>query len=107
MKNVGVKDHEALVQHGSYSYTSPDGVLINVQYVADEGGFRATGDHLPTPPPIPAEIQKGLDTIFEQIRLQAVSKKYTIAIHDNLIIFKGSLKGESSVRRIYREHATL
>lgn len=72
LKNVGVKDEEALVQYGSYSYTDPDGNIITVRYTADEGGFRAEGDHLPTPPPVPPEVQKGLDIIFESIRQQAV-----------------------------------
>nr|AWK28315.1 cuticular protein [Nilaparvata lugens] len=71
LKNVGIKDEEALVQHGSYSYTAPDGSLITVTYTADEGGFRAEGAHLPTPPPVPPEIQKSLDIIYEQIRLDA------------------------------------
>nr|CAD7426167.1 unnamed protein product [Timema monikensis] len=69
LKNVGIKDEEALVQHGSYSYTSPEGDLITVTYTADEHGFRAEGLHLPTPPPIPAEIQKSLDIIYAQIEL--------------------------------------
>ncbi|XP_067634210.1 endocuticle structural glycoprotein ABD-4 [Eurosta solidaginis] len=59
-----------LVQHGQYSYQSPDGGYINVQYTADENGFRATGDHIPTPPAIPEEIQKGLDQIYAGIKLQ-------------------------------------
>lgn len=42
-----------LVQHGEYTYTAPDGQVISVQYTADEHGFRATGDHIPTPAPIP------------------------------------------------------
>lgn len=42
---------------------------MNVEYTADEGGFRATGEHIPTPPPIPEEIQKGLEQIYEGIRL--------------------------------------
>lgn len=58
-----------LVQQGQYSYISPEGEVINVQYTADDKGFHATGDHIPTPPPIPAEIQKGLDQIYEGIRL--------------------------------------
>ncbi|XP_055387559.1 endocuticle structural glycoprotein ABD-4 [Condylostylus longicornis] len=56
-----------LVQHGQYSYESPEGEIVNVQYTADEGGFRATGDHIPTPPPVPEEIQKGLDQIYAGI----------------------------------------
>jgi hypothetical protein len=73
LKNRGIENEEALVQHGSYTYTAPDGSIITVTYTADEQGFRAQGAHLPTPPPIPAEIQKSLDIIYEQIRLQQVS----------------------------------
>lgn len=46
---------------GSFSYTAPDGTEIKVEYTADENGFVPVGDHLPTPPPIPPEIQKALD----------------------------------------------
>lgn len=63
----------AQVQQGSYSYTAPDGVLITVNYVADETGFHATGDHLPTPPPVSPEVQKGLDIIFAGIKAQRVN----------------------------------
>ena len=31
-----------------------------MQWTADEKGFHATGEHLPTPPPIPEEIKKSL-----------------------------------------------
>jgi len=41
------------VKNGSYSYTAPDGTLITVNWVADENGFQATGDHLPVAPPMP------------------------------------------------------
>jgi Insect cuticle protein len=64
-----------LVQKGSYSYESPDGQLINVEYQADEQGFRVNGDHLPTPPPVSPEIQAGLDLIYEGIRLQEERRK--------------------------------
>lgn len=71
LKSFNDKDNaEAVVQQGSYSYTSPEGQVINVQYTADERGFRATGNHLPTPPPIPADIQKSLDLIYAGIRQQ-------------------------------------
>ncbi|XP_049865972.1 endocuticle structural glycoprotein SgAbd-1-like [Pectinophora gossypiella] len=67
LKNVG-ENHDALVQSGSYSYTAPDGQVINVEYTADEFGFRVKGDHIPTPPPVSAEIQKGLDLIYAGIK---------------------------------------
>ncbi|CAH1640091.1 unnamed protein product [Spodoptera littoralis] len=46
---------------GSYSYTGDDGKVYSVRYTADENGFQPQGDHLPTPPPIPAEILKALE----------------------------------------------
>ncbi|XP_043476686.1 endocuticle structural glycoprotein SgAbd-2-like [Leptopilina heterotoma] len=72
LKTVGEGEDqvESLVQQGSYSYTSPEGQLITVHYTADETGFHASGDHIPTPPPVSEEIQKGLDLIFEGIRKQ-------------------------------------
>ncbi|XP_012282437.1 endocuticle structural glycoprotein ABD-4 isoform X2 [Orussus abietinus] len=66
----GADQTEALVQQGSYSYTSPEGQLITVHYTADETGFHASGDHIPTPPPVSEEIQKGLDLIYAGIRQQ-------------------------------------
>ena len=49
--------------------------IINVEYQADENGFRVHGDHLPTPPPVSPEIQKGLDLIYAGIRLQEERRK--------------------------------
>lgn len=63
LKNAGNKETEAEVIQGSYSYTAPDGQIITVNYIADELGFRATGAHLPTPPPIPEAIKKSLELI--------------------------------------------
>ncbi|XP_045446478.1 endocuticle structural glycoprotein ABD-4 [Melitaea cinxia] len=71
LKDVSNSDNEkisALVQQGSYSYTAPDGQIINVEYTADEFGFRVKGDHIPTPPPVSPEIQKGLDLIYAGIK---------------------------------------
>lgn len=72
LKDVG-ENHNALVQSGSYSYTAPDGQVITVEYTADEFGFRVTGDHIPTPPPVSPEIQKGLDLIYAGIKANQVN----------------------------------
>ena len=58
VKNAGVKDHEIQVAEGYYSYTDEHGHQVGVHYIADENGFRATGDHLPTPPPIPEALRE-------------------------------------------------
>ncbi|XP_030753518.1 endocuticle structural glycoprotein SgAbd-8-like [Sitophilus oryzae] len=73
LKNPGVKDAEASEIQGSFSYTAEDGTPIQVNYIANELGFQAQGNHLPvppvdtntppTPPPIPAAIQRALDWI--------------------------------------------
>ncbi|XP_071442418.1 endocuticle structural glycoprotein SgAbd-2-like [Hetaerina americana] len=49
LKNAGVKDQEAQVVEGSFSYPGPDGRPLTVRYYADETGFHAEGDHLPVP----------------------------------------------------------
>lgn len=46
---------------GSFSYTAPDGQQIQLQYTADENGYNPQGAHIPTPPPIPPEIQKSIE----------------------------------------------
>ncbi|XP_018008316.1 endocuticle structural glycoprotein SgAbd-2 isoform X2 [Hyalella azteca] len=40
---------------GSYSYTSPEGKLVQVSYIADENGFRIVKDNKlqPVPSPLP------------------------------------------------------
>lgn len=49
---------------GSYSFTSPEGELVQITYVADENGFQPQGTHIPTPPPIPDAIQRAIDYIL-------------------------------------------
>ncbi|KAF4520089.1 hypothetical protein B566_EDAN014194 [Ephemera danica] len=63
LKNLGNKEQEAQVSEGQVSYINPDGQTISLAYTADENGYRPTGDHLPTPPPIPEEILKALEQI--------------------------------------------
>lgn len=74
LKSVG-ENQDALVQQGTYTYTAPDGQVITVEYTADEFGFRVKGDHIPTPPPVSPEIQKGLDLIYAGIKAQQVYTK--------------------------------
>ncbi|XP_055629206.1 endocuticle structural glycoprotein SgAbd-2-like [Toxorhynchites rutilus septentrionalis] len=56
VKNLGDKEHETNVAHGSFSYIDPHGVPVSLSYVADENGFQAHGSHIPTPPPLPKEL---------------------------------------------------
>ncbi|XP_034106711.1 larval cuticle protein 2-like isoform X1 [Drosophila albomicans] len=49
--------------HGDYGWISPEGEHIQLTYVADENGYQPSGAHLPTPPPIPAAILRGLEWI--------------------------------------------
>ncbi|XP_026750983.1 endocuticle structural glycoprotein ABD-4-like [Galleria mellonella] len=61
-KASGPDATDVIVAQGGFSYTAPDGTVINLNYIADdESGFRPEGAHLPTPPPIPPAIQKALD----------------------------------------------
>lgn len=59
LNNPGTDYAEQVVQ-GQYSYTGDDGKEYKVQYKADANGFQPTGDHLPTPPPIPAEYYEAI-----------------------------------------------
>lgn len=48
---------------GSLNYVSPEGERISLSYTADEEGFHPTGDHLPTPPSVPAYVLRSLEYI--------------------------------------------
>ncbi|CAH1961242.1 unnamed protein product [Acanthoscelides obtectus] len=53
----------AVVAQGGFSFQSPEGEQVQVQYVADENGYQPVGSHLPTAPPVPPAIQRSLDYI--------------------------------------------
>lgn len=42
-----------VVQRGGYRYYLPNGELVEINYIADDKGYRATGTHIPTPPSLP------------------------------------------------------
>ena len=46
---------------GSYSFLTPEGELVEMQYTADENGYHASGSHMPTTPPPPPHVQRLLD----------------------------------------------
>ncbi|XP_037082645.1 larval cuticle protein 65Ag1-like [Pollicipes pollicipes] len=47
-KQIG--EEVGTVMRGSYSFVGDDGVTYTVNWVADENGFQAQGDHLPVAP---------------------------------------------------------
>lgn len=49
--------------NGDFSWISPEGEQVVLQYVADENGYQPDSALLPTPPPIPAAILKSLEYI--------------------------------------------
>lgn len=58
-----VDDVVVPVSQGEISYVDNEGTHYHLTYVADQFGFRVKGDHLPTPPPLPAGIARGLEYI--------------------------------------------
>ncbi|XP_036144994.1 pupal cuticle protein 20 [Monomorium pharaonis] len=61
VQETGHQQGESESVSGSFSYTGPDGMQYSITYTADEYGFHPQGAHLPTPPPIPPEIQRGVE----------------------------------------------
>ncbi|CAH0627166.1 unnamed protein product [Chrysodeixis includens] len=51
------------VAQGSFSWTAPDGTPVVISYVADENGYQPSGNAIPTPPPVPAQIARALEYI--------------------------------------------
>ncbi|CAL7933818.1 unnamed protein product [Xylocopa violacea] len=58
--NYAGTQSEAREAQGSFSYTAPNGELVQVTYVANENGFQPQGSHIP---PIPPQILKALEYI--------------------------------------------
>lgn len=69
--------------HGDFSWISPEGVHVALQYVADENGYQPSGDLLPTPPPIPAAILRSLEYIRTHPPQQVDAASYHGAASNN------------------------
>nr|XP_053639597.1 cuticle protein CP14.6-like [Cherax quadricarinatus] len=66
----------ALVKAGQYSYTAPDGTLVNVKFIADENGYQPQSDLLPVAPTFPHPIpQFVLDQIAKAAEEDAASAR--------------------------------
>ena len=76
-KKVGPKPKDiGTVSKGSYSYIALDGVVITVNWVADENGLQPTGEHLPTPPPMPEHVVKMLSDLKKKEKEANSYKSY-------------------------------
>jgi hypothetical protein len=71
VKNAG-SENAAQVIEGSYAYVGDDGAPVEVKYYADETGYHAVGNVVPTTPP---EIAKSLEFIASQPQKPEDSKK--------------------------------
>lgn len=83
MKKYG--DSEVLVMRGSYSYVGPDGLTYEVNWVADENGYRASGAHLPKAVEIPfpeqrAAVAAQIKYAQEEDRQRAARSKEAAAV---------------------------
>ncbi|XP_014227859.1 endocuticle structural glycoprotein SgAbd-1-like isoform X1 [Trichogramma pretiosum] len=56
-----IGESDVVVSQGQLSHVDDDGHRYSLKYTADQNGFRVEGDHLPTPPPIPIGILRGLE----------------------------------------------
>ncbi|KAL1455128.1 hypothetical protein WDU94_009244 [Cyamophila willieti] len=78
LKNAGQPEIEAQVAQGAFSYPGPDGNSYQLQYTADEEGFKPQAAHLPTPPPIPAEIVRALELLASQPKVDYDDKGFPV-----------------------------
>ncbi|CAH0552212.1 unnamed protein product [Brassicogethes aeneus] len=83
LKNAQTPEGAILEVQGSAQWTSPEGTPVAFQYIANENGYQPQSDLLPvgpTPPPIPAAIQRSLDWIAahpqKEEQIQIVQRRF-------------------------------
>ncbi|KAF0286879.1 Pupal cuticle protein [Amphibalanus amphitrite] len=59
-ENRQIGEGVGAVMRGSYSYTSPEGIDVTINWEADENGFRASGDQVPAVPEYVTRLLKTL-----------------------------------------------
>ncbi|XP_027224477.2 cuticle protein AMP1A-like [Penaeus vannamei] len=47
------KENNGHVQEGGWRYQAPEGIPVEITFVADQGGYQPQGDLLPVAPPLP------------------------------------------------------
>ncbi|XP_041984737.1 flexible cuticle protein 12-like isoform X2 [Aricia agestis] len=73
----GAKPEEGSLRvTGSFSYVGDDGQTYSITYTADENGYQATGNHLPTPPPIPQDILRSLQLTAGNVKYGSSKSSY-------------------------------
>lgn len=81
-------------QSGGWSYISPEGQVISLQFEADENGYRPIGDHLPTPPPLPPALQR-----FEDAKAGRLNKNFGATPSSSVNGGRNSLADDGFSRR--------
>lgn len=71
VKNAGSKNAAQVIE-GSYAYIGDDGAPVEVKYYADETGYHAVGNVVPTTPP---EIARSLELLASQPQALEESQK--------------------------------
>ncbi|KAL0883335.1 hypothetical protein ABMA27_016742 [Loxostege sticticalis] len=59
VKNPNAENPELEIT-GGVKYTSPEGVPVELTYIANENGYQPQGSHLPVAPPVPEAIARSL-----------------------------------------------
>ncbi|XP_047487912.1 endocuticle structural glycoprotein SgAbd-8-like [Penaeus chinensis] len=47
------KESDGQAKEGGWRYESPEGVPVEISFVADQGGYQPQGAVIPVPPPLP------------------------------------------------------